>query len=107
MASYLKKRVNPRDGVMAGKFLTRNVQLRTNASTEVSFEFENPGMIGFGLGADVRLTRSGSWVMSFDVKSMWFEYTLVRNDWVEAQTLLDQAAWGSFNHLVLGIGRRW
>ncbi len=101
-------RVNPRLSVTAGKFFTRDVRLRTAPSTAVvDFQFENPVIVGFGLGADVRLGDSGAWILSFDMKSTRYEYTLVANDWVDPQTLLNQDATLAFDHLVFSLGRRF
>lgn len=81
-------RVNPRLSVTAGKFFTRDVRLQTTPSAAaVDFKFEHPVIVGFGLGADVRLSDSGAWILSFDMKSTRYEYTLVANDWVDTQTL--------------------
>ena len=99
-------RVNPRLGLTAGKFFTRDVQLRTEPSAPlVDYEFEDPIIVGFGIGVDVRLGDSGVWLLSFDMKSTRYEYTLVANDWVDPQTLLNQDATLAFDHLVFSLGR--
>lgn len=82
------------------------MQLRTEPSAPlVDYEFENPIIIGFGIGVDIRLGDSGVWLLSFDMKSTTYEYTLVSNDWVDPQTLLNQDATLAFDHLVFSLGR--
>lgn len=101
-------RANPRLGVGAGKFFTRDVRLGTDAQVaEADFEFDDPVILSYGAGVDVSVDRAGVWLLSFDVKSTRYEYTLGTNVWVDTQTLLDQDAALSFNHLVLSLGRRF
>ena len=100
-----KKAFRPFLGLNAGKLYTRDIHIDYR-SENLEFEFINPFIFGLVLGFDYDIGING-WGIHFIVRGQSFEYTTEETSVTERQTLLDQVWWMNFNHIQLGIGKKF
>ena len=100
------KAFRPFLGITGGLLWTKDLEFSIRNQSPTKFTFQNPFIYGFVFGADWEIGKK-AWLLHFGIRGLTFDYTLEKTNLTDHQTLLDQVFWMNFNHLQLGVGKRF